>query len=238
MTSSTTVVLLGGSGLGPWAWERVTPLLEARGFDIALPQLRTTGDDPTPATEVTLSDWAEDLLGALEASNFDNTVLVAHSFAGYVAAAALERKPRIVRTAIFLDAALPTPNRSWFDVMGPQTKAYMSSLAVDSATPFFTLEQLNQIYPGHGISRDDWDWMSGHLTAQPIRTYEKPAITLEIDPQETHLHYVRCLHTTPPVADVADTMRGWTFRTLATGHWPMITDPVLTAAVIEELATP
>lgn len=238
MTSSTTLVLLGGSGLGPWAWERVTPFLEARGFDVVLPQLRSTGDDPTSATEVTLSDWAEDLLGALEASNLDNTVLVAHSFAGYVAAAALERNPRIVRRAIFLDAALPAPNRSWFDVMGPQTKAFMSSLAVESAIPFFTLEQLDQIYPGHGISRDDWEWMGAHIAAQPIRTYAQPAITREIDPEKTHLDYVRCVRTTPPVADIADTTRGWAFRTLATGHWPMITDPALTAAVIEELATP
>lgn len=238
MTSSTTVVLLGGSGLGPWAWERVTPLLEARGFDVVLPQLRSTGDDTTPAAEVTLSDWAEDLLGALEASSLDNTVLVAHSFAGYVAAAALERNPRIVGTAIFLDAALPVPNRSWFDVMGPQTKTFMSSLAVNGAIPFFTLEQLNQIYPGHGISRDDWDRMSAHVVAQPIRTYAQPAITRDMNPEKTHLGYVRCLRTTPPVADIADTTHGWTFRTLASGHWPMITDPTLTAAVIEELATP
>jgi len=237
MTPPTTVVLLGGSGLGPWAWGRVTPLLEARGFDVVLPQLRATGD-LTPATGVTLWDWAEDLLSALESSNADNTVLVAHSFAGYVVAAALERNPRIARTAIFLDAALPTPNRSWFDVMGPQTEAFMSSLAVDSAIPFFTFEQLDHIYPGHGISRDDWDWMTAHIAAQPIRTYAQPAITREIDPENTHLRSVRCLRTTPPVADIANTTRGWIFRTLATGHWPMITDPALTAAVIEELTTP
>ncbi len=237
MTPSTTVVLLGGSGLGPWAWERVTPLLEARGFDIVHPQLRTTGDDLTPATAVTLSDWAEDLLGALESSNPDNTVLVAHSFAGYVAAAVLERNPRIVRTVIFLDAALPAPGRSWFDVMGPETEAFISSLAENGATPFFTLEQLDQAYPGHGISRDDWDWLRARVTAQPIRTYAEPAITRKIDPEKTHLAYVRCLRTTPPVANIADTTRGWTFQTLATGHWPMITDPALTAAMIEELAT-
>ena len=31
---------------------------------------------------------------------------------------------------------------------------------------------------------------------------------------------------------------GWTFRTLDTGHWPMITHPDATAQVIEELASP
>jgi hypothetical protein len=46
MTNAHTVVLLGGSGLGPWAWQRVTPILNAGRFrravflDAVLPQPR------------------------------------------------------------------------------------------------------------------------------------------------------------------------------------------------------
>ncbi len=32
MTNTHTIVLLGGSGLGPWAWGGVTPILNARGL--------------------------------------------------------------------------------------------------------------------------------------------------------------------------------------------------------------
>jgi hypothetical protein len=52
MTDAHTTVLLGGSGLCPRAWQRVTPILNARGFRTHTPQLRATGEDTTPAAKV------------------------------------------------------------------------------------------------------------------------------------------------------------------------------------------
>lgn len=237
MKSTPTIVLLGGSGLAPWAWERVTPILEEHGFRVLTPRLRATGHDSTPAAEVSLQDWTDDLFDVLTELDADDTVLVAHSFAGYVAAAALERDPRIVRTSVLLDGALPSPCRSWFDVMGPQVETFMASIAENGAIPFFTREQLDQVYPGHGISDDDWAWMEVNITAQPIRTYAQPATTRAVDAYKTQLAYVCCLRTSPPVAEINASTPGWTFRTLPTGHWPMITDPAATVTVIKELAS-
>lgn len=112
MTASSPIVLIGGSGLGPWAWERVRPILHDHGFHTITPQLRTTGDDATPANAVSLDNWIEDIDEAL--SDQADATLVAHSFAGYVAAGVLERRPQSIRRLIFIDAVLPQPGRSWF----------------------------------------------------------------------------------------------------------------------------
>lgn len=236
MTNSSTIVLLGGSGLGPWAWDRVAPILNARGLRTLTPQLRATGDDPTPAADVSLTVWINDLAGFLAEHDQDHITLVAHSFAGYVAAGVLARAAAGIRTVVFLDAVLPQPGRSWFDTMGEDVERFMCGLAQDGAIPFFSPEQLDQAYPGNGISEADWAWMSPKLTPQPIATYTQPAIVEPLDPAAARLTYVRCLRTTPPAAEISANTPSWTFRTLDAGHWPMITNPAETAQVIEVLA--
>ncbi|MER7004882.1 alpha/beta fold hydrolase [Dactylosporangium sp. NPDC000555] len=236
MTDTHTIVLLGGSGLGPWAWQRVIPVLDARGFRTLAPQLRATGEDATPAAKVSLGDWIDDITGFLADHELSDVTLVAHSFAGYVAAGALARDAGAIRTAVFLDAVLPQPGTSWFEVMGPGVEQYMTGLAIDGAIPWFTGEQLDQVYPGHGISNDDFAWMRSKLTPQPIATYAEPAIAEPLETTRAKLAYVRCLRTTPPAADIAEDSPGWTFRALDAGHWPMITHPDATARAIEELA--
>jgi pimeloyl-ACP methyl ester carboxylesterase len=238
MTDAHTIVLLGGSGLGPWAWQRVTPILNARGFRTHTPQLRATGEDTTPAAKVSLSDWIDDITGLLTDHEMNDVTLVAHSFAGYVAAGVLARDADGIRTVAFLDAVLPQPGKSWFEVMGPGVERYMTGLASDGAIPWFTRDQLDQLYPGHGISDDDFAWMQSNLMPQPIATYAQPAIVEPLDTTRAKLAYVRCLRTTPPAADIGEASPGWTFRTLDAGHWPMITHPEPTARVIEGLACP
>jgi pimeloyl-ACP methyl ester carboxylesterase len=199
------------------------------------PQLRTTGDDATPAAAVGLDDWVEDISLAL--TGHVDATLVAHSFAGYVAAAVLERCPSSVRKLILVDAVLPQPGRSWFDVMGADVAAFMTSLARDGAIPWFSREQLDQLYPDNGIDDADFAWMQQHLTAQPIGTYTQPAISEPMSATGVPVAYVRCLRTSPPAADVAAERLGWRYRALDAGHWPMITHPAETARVIMELAT-
>jgi pimeloyl-ACP methyl ester carboxylesterase len=173
MTNAHTIVLLGGSGLGPWAWGRVTPILNARGFRPLTPELRATGDDTTPAPEVSLVDWIDDVTDFLVDQDQDDVTLVAHSFAGYVAAGVLARDTSQIRTAVFLDAVLPQPGKSWFDVMGPAVERLMSGLASNGAIPWFTREQLDQLYPGNSIGDDDFSWMqssSHHSRSRPTHT--------------------------------------------------------------------
>lgn len=229
------IVLVGGSGLGPWAWGRVTPILHQQELAVITPQLRATGDDKTAPATITLTDWIDDLTS--EVNRFDNVTLVAHSFAGYVAAGSLSQVADRLHSVIFLDAALPHPGASWFEVMGPATERFMRDIAHDGAIPWWTRNQLDQMYPEHGITQTDWDWMHERVTSQPINTYTQPAIDqpLETLARGVPLHYVRCLRTHPQVATITDDTPGWTMSTIDSSHWPMITEPELTAQRIIEV---
>lgn len=239
MNAPGPIVLLGGGGLGPWAWSRVTPFLHERGLTVVTPRLRATGDDDTPPATVTLTDWIDDLSAAV--SSLDDVTLVAHSFAGYVAAGALDRIAGRLRSVVFLDAVLPRPGASWFEVMGAPTEDFMRSIARDGAIPWFTREQLDRSYPGNGITPADLAWMHEHVSPQPIGTYAVPALDRPLASLAggVRLHYVRCLRTNPPAAPLAGEGPGWTLSTIDGSHWPMVTAPRETARrIIEALENP
>lgn len=235
MKANRPIMLVGGSGLGPWAWERVTPILGDRGFQILTPQLRTSGAASATGSPVVLDDWVEDISAAL--TDRGDVTLVAHSFAGYVAAALLERRPHNIRQLIFIDGVLPQPGKSWFDAMGPDVASFMMSLAQDGTIPWFSREQLDQLYPGHGITDADFAWMQCHLTPQPIGTYTQAAIEKPLSATTARLTYLRCMNTNPPAADLSADRSSWEYRTLDAGHWPMITHPADTARVIIDFAS-
>ncbi|WP_157545252.1 alpha/beta fold hydrolase [Microtetraspora fusca] len=78
-----TIVLVGGSFLGAWAWERVTPLLTASGHQVHPLTLTGFGDrahlgSPTTA----LATHARDITAAIEFAGLREVVLVAHSYGG------------------------------------------------------------------------------------------------------------------------------------------------------------
>ncbi|MGC5615938.1 alpha/beta hydrolase [Georgenia sp. Z1491] len=276
--SPSTLVLVGGSGLGGWVWERVVPLLERRGHRVVTPHLRGIDGDPTPAAEVTLSDWADDLAAAVEGEadgqGGKGVTVVAHSFAAYVTAGALvrlstsgrtparavappvtsERTPArpstplttsahapaprtsAVRAVVMVDAVLPSPGRSWFDQQRPGAAEVMPLLAVDGATPWFTRQEIDALFPGHGLTDADHAWMASRVSGQPLGTYAEPAPDFELADSGVALGYVRCLRTDPPTSSVTASTPGWSYREIDAGHWPMVTAPEETAAVLDELA--
>jgi pimeloyl-ACP methyl ester carboxylesterase len=227
--------LLGGGGLGPWAWDRVTAVLNARGIETSALQLRGTGNDPTLPNTLSLLDWIDDLALALRNLGPANITLVAHSFSGYVAAGLLERSPSMLTSVTFLDAVLPEPGRSRFETLGADAEQAMRKLSINDAIPFFTRDQLDALHPNHGITDPDWEWMQPQLSPVPVAMFAETPTTRPLDPARTPLAYVRCLGTNPAMAEIDASSPGWKFRTLDTGHWPMISNPVALADIIAEL---
>ncbi len=229
-TGSQPIMLVGGSGLGPWAWIRVAPLLRDQGSTVHTPELTRPGATASP---VTLSTWVDDLLNYMERNTSARPIIVAHSFAGYIAAALLEKAPGLIEGVIFLDASIPAPGMTWFDQAGQDTATFMRTLAVDGVIPWLTDEQLDAAYPGHGLTASDLKWMRQHLTGQPLSTYDQVAIERPIDTHATKLTYARCLRAPKPLGVPAQDS-GWRWRELDTGHWPMVTHPHLVADLLKE----
>ena len=101
----TTFVLVHGAWHGGWCWEKLVPLLEARGHRVSAPDLPGHGADRTPIAEITLDAYAERVRATI-AAQLEPVVLVGHSMGGVVITAAAERIPERIRTLVYLTAFL------------------------------------------------------------------------------------------------------------------------------------
>ena len=63
------IILVHGAFSGAWAWEPVIPALEAAGHSVTAIDLPGSGEDQTPADEVTLDGYAKRVSEALEAGD-------------------------------------------------------------------------------------------------------------------------------------------------------------------------
>lgn len=112
-------VLIHGAYHGGWCWRHVTPHLAAAGHAASAPDLPGHGADEA-CREVTLDDYVEAVCGHLRRSETP-AVLVGHSMAGVVIAAAAERVPELVRRLVFVTAYLPADGQSLADLARADT---------------------------------------------------------------------------------------------------------------------
>ncbi|QGN34791.1 alpha/beta fold hydrolase [Microlunatus sp. Gsoil 973] len=127
-----TFVLVPGAWHGSWAFESVTPLLEAAGHTVhalTLTGLRPDDDDATVA-RTNLDTHAADVVSLLDQARLTDVTLVGHSYAGMVIAAAADRAPGRVSRLVHLDAFVPRDGDSWWSL----TSESYRRTAVDGAT--------------------------------------------------------------------------------------------------------
>jgi hypothetical protein len=107
--------------LGPSSWQAVAEELRSRGRRVIVPSLLDAITSPPPRFPV---------LAAAVATHLDDaTILVVHSGAGPLVPAVVERAPDAVAAVVFVDATLPFPGRTWFDVLPAETSAGLRGLA-------------------------------------------------------------------------------------------------------------
>lgn len=95
------LVLLPGYWLGSWAWDAVADRLRVAGHAVSAVTFPGLESPFTPRAEVTFADH---VAAALDALDGERAVLVAHSGAGAVATAVLDRAPERVARVVYVDS--------------------------------------------------------------------------------------------------------------------------------------
>jgi len=98
-------VLIAGAWHGAWCWEKVAPLLEARGHRVLTPELPATGADPADPAGVTLETWARFVAGVVTAEA-EPVILAGHSRGGIVISRTAELVPWNVRRLVYISGYL------------------------------------------------------------------------------------------------------------------------------------
>lgn len=130
--------------VAPATWETLAPAVQRRGYQVAVPDLT-----PTLAAGPPFALPQIDLVAASAGRN--PTVLVGHSGAGPLLAAAAEASDGVVEGCVFVDAGLPTPGRSWFEVVPPELATAVRGLARDGWLPpwsqWWGPDELSELLP-------------------------------------------------------------------------------------------
>ncbi|MBS0470043.1 MAG: alpha/beta hydrolase [Proteobacteria bacterium] len=209
------LVLLHSPLVSAATWERLAPLLRARGHAVEAPDLQPL-----------LMGGAPYYSCIAETIRSEDAIVVAHSGAG-----ALVPLAEAARGAIFLDAILPHPGRSWFENAPPALAAHLIGLAKEGMLPPWhrwwsqdaVARMLGDVDAATRFAAMLKPLPLGYLTEKaPERTFAAPAAYLQLSAGYDG-----------EAADAA--RRGWPVSRLALNHLAMLTHPELIADALEGL---
>jgi pimeloyl-ACP methyl ester carboxylesterase len=218
----TTFVLVPGAWLGAWVWKKVVPLLHEKGHEVYAVTLTGMGERVHLASkEVGIETAIQDVLNVIKYNGLNDFVLVGHSFAGKVVAAAADRAHKKVRALLYLDAFRPAKMRTPQGAFNP---AEYHPPPGSWAVPF-TEEILNSI--GNDVQGADRELMLSKATPWPMKYATEP-ITLSENFDTVKSSYIFCTRGGDSVDEI---LRGkWgklegPHMVIESGHYPMITKP-------------
>lgn len=235
----TTFVLVPGAWLGGWVWNRVTPLLTKRGHRVYPVTLTGMGERVHLASDaIGIETAIQDVLNVITYNELESLVLVGHSFAGKVAAAAADREPDKVGMLLYLDGFTPEKVRT------PQG-SFPDEFPVKGSTVPFPLDFLNVV--GKDVQGADLEWMTSKASPTPVKYFRDP-ITLSAEIDSVKRSYIFCsggdtiawyMSQSPGrnVDEVLKTKLDGPYKIVRSGHWPMITKPDELADAMLALAT-
>jgi pimeloyl-ACP methyl ester carboxylesterase len=112
------VILVHGAATGGWLWDDVAAQLRAEGQRAFTPTLRGVGGPATIADrDVDLSTHIDSVTEFAEVEQLGRLTLDGFSYGGFVITGAAARLGDRVARLIYLDAFVPQPGRSFFDLL-------------------------------------------------------------------------------------------------------------------------
>ena len=234
-----TYVLVPGSGLGGWSYQRVARLLEAAGHTVYAPTLTGVGDrSHLVSADTDLNMHITDVASLLFYEDLHDAVLVGHSYGGMVIRGAADRAPERVGKLVFLDAPFGRSNAEAFPPIVEMRKAGRVIDGVELVV--FPNEDLVRFY---GIDdAQETARLLQRLTPHPWKSLEQHLVlenepALEAIPQY-HIVSKSSLemgaHNQDRIARARAEGRFWE---IDSGHCLQITAPEAVADLLNEIAS-
>jgi pimeloyl-ACP methyl ester carboxylesterase len=246
---SKTYILVHGGWHGAWSWNKVVPLLEAKGNKVLAIDLPGHGEDKTPASSVTLLDCVQKVV-AVANSQTGEVILVGHSMAGVIIAQAAEELGREkVAKLVFLDAFMPQNGESVFALAG---KAAQLAKPVSTSQPVPSLQESmifsedqksSQLKPEnvialfyHDCSREDIEFAKSKLGWESMAVLATPVSVSEARYGAVPKIYILCTEAKDlDKSSIAKNVSCQKVYTLASSHSPFLSMPDKLAAILLKL---
>jgi pimeloyl-ACP methyl ester carboxylesterase len=238
----TTIVLVPGAWLGAWVWERVVPDLNSAGhapIAVTLPGLAERTSELAPTTG--LMAHVRDVLALVDRHNLEDAVIVGHSYAGAVVGAVARRAPRRFRSQVYVDTMPMAEGESLLDGFSPEGRAkFLGALESIRGTRVWPMpDPLSAQAPVDGLSAADLVLLRGRGSPQPAFTFEEKLSGPTVNAPLPRCHGISCVGSDSPDAERNAFLAAhpdWTYDSLPTGHWPMLSSPHELAAQLDRIA--
>jgi len=171
----TTFVLVHGAWHGAWCWNKVVPGLEAAGHHVITPELPGSGEDTTPASEVTLDAYASRLVEVLDQQD-EKVIMVGHSMGGLAISAAAELRPDKVGGLVYLSGFLPRSGQSLLSLEESNPHSSVPPALVpaeDHVTGTLKADMIRELFY-HDCSEEDYMYAVAHQHAQALAPLATP----------------------------------------------------------------
>tara|TARA_R110000824_G_scaffold336_1_gene1832 strand:- start:261339 stop:262058 length:720 start_codon:yes stop_codon:yes gene_type:complete len=176
----TTYVLVHGAWHGAWCWNKVVPGLEAAGHRVLTPELPGSGEDTTPASEVTLEAYANKLVELLDQED-DKVIMLGHSMGGLAISAAAEIRPEKIGGLVYLSGFLPQSGQSLLSLeeSNPHSSVPPAlQVAEDGVTGDIKKDMIKELFY-HDCSDEDVAFAIAHQHAQALAPLATPVIVTD-----------------------------------------------------------
>lgn len=223
------IILVHGAWGGAWVWRRVLAPLRQAGHEVHAVTLTGDGDrSHLRHPEINLSSHISDVVAAVRAEELQDVVLVGHSYGGMVVTGAADRllqdHPHAVRAIVYVDAMVPLSGERWCDSHAPEVVAQRSASAQANGGAF--LPPSPDVF---GLNEEDSRWLHRRHVPHPFGPYLEPIHYDQARWRDLRKVFIDC--TQPAFPTIAAmrarvrTMDHFEVHELATGHFPMISQP-------------
>jgi pimeloyl-ACP methyl ester carboxylesterase len=165
-----TLLFVHSPVVGPSTWMYTAEKLQDNGFRCVVPDLRgavAAGPPYYPALACAAGAAVED--------GTDAVILIGHSAAGALLPAIAQAVGGRARGAVFVDATLPQPGRSWFETAPPPLAVQLRGLADHGLLPpwheWFPRRALEELVPDPSRRRR----LIAEIPRLPVAYFDEPA---------------------------------------------------------------
>ena len=229
----STYILVPGMWIGAWAWRQVTSELRAGGHDVHPLTLTGVADrSHLLGPDIDLDTHITDIVRLAEAEDLRDIVLVGHSYGGLpVSAAALRLRDRI-RSVVYVDSGPLPEGMSQLDLAGDATEP------TGDAVPPRPWDAAADPVLLAGLDDTALDLLRTRSTGHPLASVKQP-LGVRATSADLPTVLIAC---TFPLEQIHEMMAaGHPFFAglaeaeiipLATGHWPMLSEPKKLAGIL------
>ena len=212
-------------------WARLAPHLRGAGHEVFAPSLSGIGERSHLASgAIDLEVHITDVLQCLRYERLTDVVLVGHSYGGMVVTGVADRAAERIRTLVYLDAFVPQSGQALLDLLPARVREHFPS--GDAPVPPLTPAAQGM------TDAAEIAWLDGRRDPQPKKTFTQPlALAGRYRGPRVYIH---CTGYSPtsftPFAERARNDAAWHYHQLATHHYPHVSMPAETAALLLKYA--